>query len=521
MTCGEKIQKLRKEKNYTQEDLADIVNVSRQSVSRWESDIAFPETDKIIALSKLFKCSIDYLLNSENDERNLVAEKKKPSFDGKARLPLAIATICAMLLTIGLFFCNWFECSVEVGEALGMSTLDVTILLNYYKLAFYGLKVYWSYANILAMFSFILIVGAIILAILYIIFDCKPIAYALTTINIVIPVSIINALTTCSLFNIKPIIGVSIPVLIVLIALVIFEFTIKQIRDNTIFKISPLPIATLFVTGLSLITFGVPIIGQITYSNGVYKYSTIYTYYYLMVNFKNVAISIFALVYINLAAVSAILSIVLLVKKDDRLKKIITVMNVATLLTFICSIVNISNYASSLIIAMYLVLFICQIFVKGMNDEAIMKRSPLPLMTITGSTLVIYLLSVCPWFKYDEYLYSKTSYVHIAGYTCPGAVYGFYSVLAAIALSFIALSIVLSCIYLLLGNKYIKFAICIINSITPILILLSLIFAKYPYWNRMGILLALIYVAMNVCQYVIKPLRPVLSNKISNATAQD
>lgn len=68
MTTGEKLSRLRKEKNYTQEQLADILGVSRQSVSKWESDLAFPETEKLIKISELFDCSLDYLLkeNSEN-----------------------------------------------------------------------------------------------------------------------------------------------------------------------------------------------------------------------------------------------------------------------------------------------------------------------------------------------------------------------------------------------------------------------------------------------------------------------
>lgn len=57
MTLGEKIVKQRKELNYTQEQLADILGVSRQSISKWESDIAFPETDKLIEIGKLFDCS--------------------------------------------------------------------------------------------------------------------------------------------------------------------------------------------------------------------------------------------------------------------------------------------------------------------------------------------------------------------------------------------------------------------------------------------------------------------------------
>ena len=62
MTLGEKLSKLRKEYNYTQEQLAEILGVSRQSISKWESDIAYPETEKLIELGKLFECSMDYLL---------------------------------------------------------------------------------------------------------------------------------------------------------------------------------------------------------------------------------------------------------------------------------------------------------------------------------------------------------------------------------------------------------------------------------------------------------------------------
>ena len=66
MTTGEKLALIRKKKGITQEQLSEILKVSRQSVSRWEMDAAFPETDKLIRLSKLFDCSIDYLLNNSS-----------------------------------------------------------------------------------------------------------------------------------------------------------------------------------------------------------------------------------------------------------------------------------------------------------------------------------------------------------------------------------------------------------------------------------------------------------------------
>ncbi len=70
MTLGEKLVKMRKEENYTQEQLAEILKVSRQSVSKWETDLAYPETEKLIELGKLFNCSMDYLLKDEIIDKN-------------------------------------------------------------------------------------------------------------------------------------------------------------------------------------------------------------------------------------------------------------------------------------------------------------------------------------------------------------------------------------------------------------------------------------------------------------------
>ena len=69
MTFGEKLSKLRKEYNYTQEQLADVLGVSRQSVSKWESDLTYPETDKLIEIGRRFECSMDYLLKEEITEK--------------------------------------------------------------------------------------------------------------------------------------------------------------------------------------------------------------------------------------------------------------------------------------------------------------------------------------------------------------------------------------------------------------------------------------------------------------------
>ena len=77
MTLGEKLSRLRKEHNYTQEQLAEVLGVTRQSISKWESDIAYPETDKLIKIGQIFHCSMDYLLNEDITEKQGLQPSEK------------------------------------------------------------------------------------------------------------------------------------------------------------------------------------------------------------------------------------------------------------------------------------------------------------------------------------------------------------------------------------------------------------------------------------------------------------
>ncbi|MDE6320284.1 MAG: helix-turn-helix domain-containing protein, partial [Lachnospiraceae bacterium] len=65
MKLSEKIIELRKMNGMTQEELASLCNVSRQSISKWEADIALPETEKLLILGKTFHVSMDTLLKDE------------------------------------------------------------------------------------------------------------------------------------------------------------------------------------------------------------------------------------------------------------------------------------------------------------------------------------------------------------------------------------------------------------------------------------------------------------------------
>ena len=71
MSFGTNLQYLRRlSKNMTQEALAEKLNVSRQTVSKWELDTAQPEIEKAIELCKIFNCSLDHLFREEMDKRS-------------------------------------------------------------------------------------------------------------------------------------------------------------------------------------------------------------------------------------------------------------------------------------------------------------------------------------------------------------------------------------------------------------------------------------------------------------------
>ena len=73
MKLAEKLFELRKEKGWSQEKLAEQINVSRQSISKWESGQVLPEIEKIIEISKIFQVTTDYLLLDENSEKSSTA----------------------------------------------------------------------------------------------------------------------------------------------------------------------------------------------------------------------------------------------------------------------------------------------------------------------------------------------------------------------------------------------------------------------------------------------------------------
>jgi len=74
---SDKILELRKKHNLTQECFAELLNVSRQAVQKWEKNISLPDSDKLISISRVFNVSVDYILGIEASDSNQEFRVKK------------------------------------------------------------------------------------------------------------------------------------------------------------------------------------------------------------------------------------------------------------------------------------------------------------------------------------------------------------------------------------------------------------------------------------------------------------
>ena len=116
MTLGEKIYELRNQHNLSQGDLANKLNVSRQSISKWENGNSTPDLEKIVKLSEIFNVSLDELVKNEEKEDAItntpeefpkVQTKTREKKIGKGLLIAGIISIIVFLL-LGLGIAGFF-----------------------------------------------------------------------------------------------------------------------------------------------------------------------------------------------------------------------------------------------------------------------------------------------------------------------------------------------------------------------------------------------------------------------------
>ena len=133
MNMADRIQYLRKQKGLSQEELADKIGVSRQAVSKWESEQSIPDVEKIITISEFFGVTTDYII--KGTESVSVINNKKMIYS----LYLGCAIIFSTIAGIWSFTANRFRINESVfiiiaGAVVGLGiSLVIQVLYNLLK----------------------------------------------------------------------------------------------------------------------------------------------------------------------------------------------------------------------------------------------------------------------------------------------------------------------------------------------------------------------------------------------------
>lgn len=129
MNIGERIYELRRKNSMSQEDLAEKMNVSRQSISKWESSQSVPEVERIVQLSNIFNVSTDWILKCENS-------KKQKSQSNKNNLK-SVQTVSTALnytgFVIGTFILFEKQAVWAVAVPIVFSILSLAIYFAVYS----------------------------------------------------------------------------------------------------------------------------------------------------------------------------------------------------------------------------------------------------------------------------------------------------------------------------------------------------------------------------------------------------
>ncbi len=142
MKFGDNLKLLRKNKKMSQEELAEKMNVSRQSVSKWETGEAYPEINNILQLCKVFNCKINDLVNDsiidmdEMDEEVKTSavkfkESKQRKVKGISKAVSIIASICRVVTIVAIPFVILAMCIVpSVVNSIEVKDNEITTVDN-------------------------------------------------------------------------------------------------------------------------------------------------------------------------------------------------------------------------------------------------------------------------------------------------------------------------------------------------------------------------------------------------------
>ncbi|MBQ8203675.1 MAG: helix-turn-helix transcriptional regulator [Clostridia bacterium] len=114
MDLGNKINKIRKDNNLTQEDFAEKYNVTRQTISNWENGKSYPDLETLVKISDDFSVSLDVLLKEDKKVIMDISKNQKNSKLYK-RIALALGAVVGIaLLAIGVYFGMYYAAKAKL-----------------------------------------------------------------------------------------------------------------------------------------------------------------------------------------------------------------------------------------------------------------------------------------------------------------------------------------------------------------------------------------------------------------------
>lgn len=121
MDFGKQIKELRKEKNLTQEQMANMLNVSRQAISNWENNKNLPDLELLVLMSKVFSISLEQLILGGSDMNNMTAKLiKDTSETRRAKFNMVAIVVGTILLCLGAICLIMKGMTVEYVDAQGI-----------------------------------------------------------------------------------------------------------------------------------------------------------------------------------------------------------------------------------------------------------------------------------------------------------------------------------------------------------------------------------------------------------------
>ena len=139
MSLGERLYELRKSKNLSQEEVADKLNVTRQTVSKWETDESKPDFDKIVPICELYNINSEELLTGKKEEQ--VKEDSATKEDKELKKKKAIAiTVAIFLYFVGIVWIIMSEETFNLNDGVGVGVFLLicglaTAILIYQEIA--------------------------------------------------------------------------------------------------------------------------------------------------------------------------------------------------------------------------------------------------------------------------------------------------------------------------------------------------------------------------------------------------